>query len=318
MTIIKLLFLKFIFSLFVCFSSSITIFFIFSLLGNLNENYLFKTIINLSLLNSLQILAYVPSFIFLISIILFTVFLRSKNEIIIIKSYLNIKKFMFFFLPIVLIFTVFEINKNDFALFLEDSKNILLKKTDKPTSKILISKTKNLKTITVLNANNFESSEGFEYRLYKILDKKIYEAQYSKNLLIYNNTLIARNYSQYKNDLIQDYNTEKTIDINLIDLIKQNTIVKDISKKNNFEINFKLINLFTFFVLFFSFIFLIFSNKKFVNTKEGLIYPAFVCVIFFIYSFLIFNNSLNFYKQEIEILASMIIGLLVLKEVINE
>ena len=217
-----------------------------------------------------------------------------------------------------LFFTVFEINKNDFALFLEDSKSILLKKTDKPASKILISKTKNLKTITVLNANNFESSEGFEYRLYKILDKKIYEAQYSKNLLIYNNTLIAKNYSQYKNDLIQDYNTEKTIDINVIDLIKQNTIVKDISKKNNFEINFKLINLFTFFVLFFSFIFFIFSNKKFVNTKEGLIYPAFVCVIFVIYSFLIFNNSLNFYKQEIEILASMIIGLLVLKEVINE
>ena len=49
-------------------------------------------IIKIKFLNSLQILTYVPSFIFLLSVILFTIFLRSKNEMIIIKSYMNIKK----------------------------------------------------------------------------------------------------------------------------------------------------------------------------------------------------------------------------------
>ena len=39
------------------------------------------TIIKLSLLNSLQILTYVPAFIFLLSVILLFYFLRSKNEI---------------------------------------------------------------------------------------------------------------------------------------------------------------------------------------------------------------------------------------------
>ncbi|GIR68012.1 MAG: hypothetical protein CM15mP72_5220 [Pelagibacteraceae bacterium] len=104
--------------------SSFIIFFIFSLLGNLNEDYLFKTIIKLSLLNSLQILTYVPAFIFLISVILFTIFLRSKNEIIIIKSYLNIKKLMLFFLPVVIFFTILEINKKTMHYFLKTVRQI--------------------------------------------------------------------------------------------------------------------------------------------------------------------------------------------------
>ena len=75
---------------------------------NLNEDYIFSIILNISLLNSIQILTYVPAFIFLISLILFSIFLRSKNEIIIIKSYLSISRFIIFFLPIVLIFSIFE------------------------------------------------------------------------------------------------------------------------------------------------------------------------------------------------------------------
>ena len=108
MKIIKLLYLKYILSFSICLISSYVIFFIFSLLGNLNEDYLFNIIVNLSLLNSLQILMYVPSFIFLISVILLTIFLKSKNEIIIIKSYMNLKKMMIFFLPIVFFFHDFR------------------------------------------------------------------------------------------------------------------------------------------------------------------------------------------------------------------
>ena len=79
------------------FDFKFVIFFIFSLLGNLNEDYLFNVIIKISFYNSLQILTYVPAFIFLLSVILFIIFLRSKNEMIIIKSYLNIKKLIIIF-----------------------------------------------------------------------------------------------------------------------------------------------------------------------------------------------------------------------------
>ena len=122
MKIINLLYTKYILSLSICLFSSLVIFFIFSLLGNLNEKYLFNVIMKISFYNSIQILTYVPAFIFLLSVILFIIFLRSKNEIIIVKSYMNFKMLAKFFLPIVIIFTIMELNKKSFSLQLEDLK----------------------------------------------------------------------------------------------------------------------------------------------------------------------------------------------------
>ena len=314
MKIIKLLYLKYALSFSICLITSYVIFFIFSLLGNLNEDYFFNTILNLSLLNSLQILTYIPSFIFLITIILFTIFLKSKNEIIIIKSYLNTKKLMMFFLPIVIIFTTIEINKKEMAVFFEDSKLNLVKHSDKKITKILIDNNINFKTYTVFNNIDLNNIVNTEYRKYRIFNDKINLAQFSNNLKIINNSLIAKNYTQYKNDLIEEYSTQKIININLAELIQQSSIVKDISLKKNFDISTKSINLIIFFILLFNYIFLIFSNKKFVNTKETLGYPIFFSLILLIYSFLVFNNSLSIYNQEFEILGSIIIGMLVLRQ----
>ena len=318
MKIIKLLYLKYALSFSICLISCYVIFFIFSLLGNLNEDYFFNKIINLSLLNSIQILTYVPSFIFLITTILFTIFLRSKNEIIIIKSYINIKKFMIFFLPIVIIFATIEINKKKMAVFLEDSKINLLKHSDKEITKILINVENKTKTYTVFNNLDLKNIINTEYREYKILDGKIYLAQFSNNLNILNNTLIAKNYTEYKNNLIENYITKKIININLVDLVQQSSFVKDISLRNTFEINTKLINLIIFFMLLFSYIFLIFSNKQYVNTKETLLFPILICLVLLLYSFFIFNNSLSIYNQEFEILGSIVVSLLVLRQALYE
>ena len=318
MKIIKLLYLKYALSFSICLISCYVIFFIFSLLGNLNEDYFFNKIINLSLLNSIQILTYVPSFIFLITIILFTIFLRSKNELIIIKSYINIKKFMIFFLPIVIIFATIEINKKKMAVFLEDSKINLLKHSDKEITKILINVDNNAKSYTVFNNLDLKNIINTEYREYKIFDGKIYLAQFSNNLNILNNTLIAKKYTEYKDNLIEDYNIQKIININLVDLVQQSSFVKDISLRNTFEINTKLINLIIFFILLFSYIFLIFSNKQYANTKETLLYPVLICLVLLLYSFFIFNNSLSIYNQEFEILGSIVVSLLVLRQALYE
>ena len=318
MKIIKLLYLKYALSFSICLISCYVIFFIFSLLGNLNEDYFFNKIINLSLLNSIQILTYVPSFIFLITTILFTIFLRSKNEIIIIKSYINIRKFMIFFLPIVIIFATIEINKEKMAVFLEDSKINLLKHSDKEITKILINVDNKTKTYTVFNNLDLKNIINTEYREYKIFDGKLYLAQFSNNLNILNNTLIAKNYTEYKNNLIEDYNTKKIININLVDLVQQSSFVKDISLRNTFEINTKFINLIIFFILLFSYIFLIFFNKQYVNTKETLLFPILICLVLLLYSFFIFNNSLSIYNQEFEILGSIVVSLIVLRQALYE
>ena len=318
MTIIKLLYFKYSLSFFICLFSSFVIFFVFSLLGNLNESYYFKTIINLSFLNSLQIISYVPAFIFLITVVLFIIFLKSKNEITIIKSYVSIKKLSLFFIPIILIFSVFEISRNNITVFFEKSKSNLLEQQDKLVSKILVSENKNSKTYTVLKNLGAENAENIEYRSYLISNKKIELAEFSNNLSRFNNSLITYDYTQYKKNVIENIDNQKIIDVNLLNFEKQNSIVNKITFKSNLNFNLRIINVFIFFLLFFNYIFLIFLNRKFVNSKESLTRPTFICLSILLYSFVIFNNSLSEHKQLYETLASVIIGILILREGLNE
>ena len=317
MKIIKLLYRKFFLSLSISFISSFVIFFIFSLIGSLDEDYLFSTILNISLINSLEILAYVPSFIFLISIILLVIFLKSKNEIIIIKSYMKKERLFIFLLPIVIFFTVLEINKKQILVILESSKANLTNNNDKLLTKILIEKSNLSKRYMVFNNLDINSLDETEYRLFEIINDKVSSAEFSNNVILSNNTLIANNFTRYSKNLIEDFKVKKKINLKFIDLANQSKIVKDISEKQ-FKVDIKSINLIIFFVLFFNFIFLIFLSRKYVGIKESLLHPILIGITFLIYSFFIFNNSFSFYKSEFEILASLIIGIFFLKVYTNE
>ncbi len=79
---------KFFKAFLICTVLSYSIFFIFSLIGNLGEKFSFKSILYLSNLNSFQIFTYIPSHLFILSLCLFIFNLKSKNELIIIKEYL--------------------------------------------------------------------------------------------------------------------------------------------------------------------------------------------------------------------------------------
>ena len=318
MKIINILYTKYILSLLICFISSSVIFFIFSLLGNLDEEYLFNVIIKISFYNSLQIFTYVPAFIFLLSVILFTIFLRSKNEMIIVKSYMNIKMLAVFFLPIVILFTILELNKKELGIHIEDLKKNLIKEETEFNTKIIINNNNNSKSYIILQNVNLLDTSNTEYRSFNILDKKIKLAQFSNNLIFSNNTLIARSYTQYQNGIIQDYQISKSFFSDNSNFINQNTLVEDISKKDKINIDIKLINTLIFYILFFSYIFLVFLNKNLVSTKHSLKKPIFVCLIVLIYSFFIFNNSLSFYRQEFEFLGSLIAGLFFLNIYVNE
>ena len=318
MKIINLLYTKYILSLLICLISSSVIFFIFSLLGNLDEDYLFNVIIKISFYNSLQILTYVPAFIFLLSVILFTTFLRSKNEMIIVKSYMNIKMLAIFFLPIVIFFTILELNKKDISSIVDDLKKNLIKDGSEFNTKIIINKDHHSKSYIILqNLNSLDTNSG-EYRSFDLKDKKIISAQFSNNLIFSNNTLIAKSYTQYENDLINDYQISRSFYFDTYNFIDQNFVVKDISNRNKIIIDKKLINILLFFILFFSYVFLVFLNKNSVSTKYSLQKPIFLSFTILIYSFFIFNNSFSFYKQEFEFLGSFLAGLFFLKVYLNE
>ncbi len=318
MKIIKLLYQKYFLSFSICLFSCFVIFFIFSLVSYLTEDYSFYIIINLSFLNSLQIFFYVPSFIFLISVILFTIFLRSRNEIVIIKSYLNINKVMIFFIPVVIIYTVIEINKKDMINYLENNKSDLLNLNKKSQAKILIDMGENNKKYTIIKNLDLKNFNNTEYRSYFISDKKIETAEFSDNLMTFKNELMLKNFTQYKNNIIKDIIIPKKINPDIIELTNQNSIVKNIYKENIFKLDIKLLNLMLFYALFLGYIFLKFFNSKFVSTKQSLKNPVFINLILLIYSFLIFNNSIGLHKQEFELLASMVMSLFFLKAYLNE
>lgn len=317
MKIIKLLYLKYGLSFSICLFCSFVIFFIFSLIGNLNENYLFNNIINISILNSLQIITYVPIFIFLISVILLLIFLRSKNEVIIMKSYLSSKKLVIFFLPIVLLFSILEMNKKDLVLFIENIKTNLINQDSNLSIKIIFKEKHNTKNFIVLNNIDLNNKDRIEYRSYDVLNNNIVKAEYSNDLLIKDEELIANNYTVYKNEIIKDLDIKKLLKIDFLDLIKHNDIVKNNSEKDNF-FEHKSVNLLIFSFLLLTYIFLIFFNRKYVHIKQNLGYPIMISIVFIMYSFLIFNNSLNVYKQVFELLSCVVMSMLILKIRFNE
>ncbi len=318
MKIIKLLFFKYALSFIICLLSSFIVFFIFSLISNLGEEYSFNTILKLSVLNSFQILTFVPLFIFLFSVILFSTFLRSKNEIIIIKSYLNIKKLMIVVLPIVLLFSIFEINKNNMALFLENNKLNLIQSNNVSKAKILINQVGNKKTYTILKNLDLNNLENTEYRSYDIYNRQINMADFSAELSFSNNTITLNNYTQYNNNVIEDNKTQKKIKINLVDLMLQSSLVKDLSLKNSIQLDVKLFNFLIFLLLILSYIFLNFFSVNYLSTKQSFKIPILIGLSMLIYAFLIFNNSFSSYKLVYEILASMLVTILFLKTYAND
>jgi hypothetical protein len=237
---------------------------------------------------------------------------------IIIKSYINIKLLAVFFLPIVIFFTILELNKKNLSSIVEDVKTNLINQGTLINTKIIINKNNDSKSYIVLKNINPNDTSKAEYRSFDIYKKKIQIAQFSDNLIFSNSTLTARSYTQYKNNLIEDFQYSKSLDLKTNSFIDQNFMVKDLSKKDKFLFDIRLINNSIFFILFFSYVFLIFLNKNLVSNKYELKKPIFICLITLIYSFLIFNNSLNFYKQEFEFLASSLAGLFLLKVYINE
>ena len=126
-------------------------FFIFSLIGNLGEKFSFKSILYLSTLNSFQIFTYIPSHLFILSFCLFIIHLKSKNELIIIKEYIELKKLFLIIFPILALFTFIEIKKDKFFKNIEKIKSNLINSKNLGDTKILISSEGNKKKYTIFS-----------------------------------------------------------------------------------------------------------------------------------------------------------------------
>ena len=177
MTLTIYLIKKFFKAFIICGGVSYSIFFIFSLIGNLGEKFSFKSILYLSTLNSFQIFTYIPSHLFILSFCLFIIHLKSKNELIIIKEYIELKKLFLIILPILALFTFIEIKKDTFSKNIEKIKSNLISSKNLGDTKILISEEGNKKKYTIFSGYDEDNATINQYLNFEIKIKLFIEVK---------------------------------------------------------------------------------------------------------------------------------------------
>ena len=308
MKIINYFYKKFIQSFLLCLVSITLIFYIFSLIGNLGEKLSFQSILYLSLLNSLQIISYVPSFIILLSIILVVIFLRSKNELMIIKEYISVNKLVIIFLPIVICSTLIEINKNKLSKDIENTKLNFLKSDRNLSSKVIIYKNDNYKSYIILNDIDVLSSKYVgEYQKYEIENDKIIRGEYSNQINLKNNSLITNDITKFEDNKIKKIDAEKIILPNVNTIMNNDFILKDEFKSSIYKVKIDQAIKFIYFIIFYECLFLILINKKIIDRKKNLFFPFLISTLLIIYSIIMYNVNLKIYYLEQQFLALILI-----------
>ena len=318
MTITVYLFRYFLKVLLICSITSYSVFYIFSLIGNLGEKLSFETILLISGLNALQILTYIPSHLFILSIYLFTLNLNSRNELLIIKEYLELKNILLIMLPILTIFIIIENNKDSFSDYIEKSRTNLITLNNLEDTKIYISNEGNKKSYTVVKQND-ENSRIFNQLIkYTVENQSIIEGIYSKDLILVDNDLFSNNSIIYTNNEFQNDKSKKKLFGNFIELWNDNSRVKNLSKLNKVNYQYDIIYNIFFYSLFYFCIQMIFLSKNLVgkNLKTNKIF--FLTISIFLYSLIIPKVTLSNYNYIFELISLMVFLLIFLKIKIYE
>ena len=114
---------------------------------------------------------------------------------------------------------------------IDNNKEYLINQNNSSKVKILVNDYSDFREITILQNFDPNNIHNSEFRSYKIVNDKLEFAEYSNNLNILNNILLLKNYTQYKNNIIKDFNTQKQININFMNLFLKKTFVKNLSNE---------------------------------------------------------------------------------------
>ena len=300
---------KFLISLVICTLISYSFFFIFSLIGNLGEKLPFKSILYLSALNSFQIFTYIPSHLFILSFCLFIISLKSKNELIIIKEYIELKKLFLIIFPILTVFIFIESRKNDFSENIEIYKTNLIEPKHKDITKIFISTTENKKKFRIFNQNDNKAIVD-QYLNFEVHNNTIYRGEISTNLAISNNNLVSNESTIYENNNFRYENIKKILIKNFKVFWSENPRLIINDKANSYSSNYNIIIIIIFFSLFYICISMIFFSKKLVNRNTNMSKIILLVISIFLYFLLIPKIKLNNFEYIFQMLSIMIFVLI--------
>jgi hypothetical protein len=301
---------KFFNALLVCGGISYAIFFIFSLIGNLGEKFSFNSILYLSALNSFQIFTLIPSHLYILSFCLVIMNLKSKNELIIIKEYIELKKLLLIIFPILILFVFVEIKKDSITAHIEKMKTNLSNSKNFENKKIFISTDGNKSKYSIFSKVNFKNENINQYLEFNVENQKIKRGVISKSLYVQNNNLFSKESIVYENnDFRYEFLNKKLFD-NFTSIWGTNAekIIKN--NANNINSNYENFHSILFHWFFYFCISMIFLSKKLVKRNVNIIKIFLITLIIFLYHLLIpkiMINNFYFFFQSISLIVFILI-----------
>ena len=292
---------------------SYSIFFIFSLIGYLGEKFSFNSILYLSALNSLQIFSYIPSQLFILSLCLFIYYLKSKNEFIIIKEYIDLKKLFLIIFPILALFTFIEIKKGHFSKYIENIKVNLINSKNLGDTKILITSEEDKKKYTILKGYEVSKEIIIQYLSFETQNQKIIKGEITTNLNLHEDSLYGLNSTIYENNNFINEDLSKMLFENFRNFWSLNTssIIK--TKENSINSNYSVIQSIIFNSLFYLCISIIFLSKKLVDRDINTLKIFITVLSLFLYYLLIPKIMLNNFNYLFQLISITIFILIFFK-----
>ena len=297
---------KFLKAFMICAVLSYSIFFIFSLMGNLGEKLSFKSIFLISNLNSFQIFTYIPSHLFILSLCLFVFNLKSKNELIIIKEYYVLKKLFLIILPILALFIFVELEKEKFSNTIEKIKSKIINSKKIGDTKIYISLDGNTKKYNIFSGYDQDNAFINQYLSFESQNQKIHRGEISTSLYLNGNDLFSNGSTVYEKNNFQFENFDKRLFENFQSYWTNNTgkIIKH--KMVNASSGYYIIYSTLLSVLFYFCISMIFFSKKLVDRGMNFMKIFLLVLCLFLYYLLITKIMLNNFQFLFHFISIMI------------
>ena len=300
---------KFIKSFMICAVLSYSIFFIFSLMGNLGEKLSFKSIFLISNLNSFQIFTYIPSHLFILSLCLFVFNLKSKNELIIIKEYYVLKKLFLIILPILALFIFVEFEKEKFSNTIEKIKSNIINSKKIGDTKIYISLDGNKKKYNIFSGYDQDNAFINQYLSFESQNQKIHRGEISTSLYLNGNDLFSNGSTVYEKNNFQYENFNKRLFENFQSFWTNNTGTIINHKMVNASSGYYVIHSIFLSVLFYFCISMIFFSKKLVDRGMNIMKIFLLVLCLFLYYLLITKIILNNFQFLFHFISIMILVL---------
>lgn len=300
-------------SLITCGGISYSIFFIFSLIGNLSEKLSFQLILCLSALNSFQIFTFIPSHIFILSFCLFIIHLKSKNELIIIKEYIELRNLFLIIFPILALFTFIEINKENFSKNIEKVKSNLISSKNLENTKILVSTDGNKKRYTIFTGFDEGKTIINQYLNIETLNQTIRRGEISSDLIFLENNLYSNQLIIYENNDFKKVSHKNKLFENFFNFWSSNSgsIIK--KKENDHNSNYKILKSFIFYILFYFCISMIFLSKRIVERGMNVSKMFLLILSIFLYYLIVPKIMINNFQLLFQIISILIFILIFLK-----